>query len=111
MVKLTNAASGVASIVVNDQGIALFCFIGYLYHQLLKLGENAIVIVSGANSHLKPSDVQASEKLLSNSKVVICQLEIPPETTLEALKLARKHSENACTVSFVSTMLHLVTIN
>ena len=56
---------------------------------LFSAGENAIVIVSGANSKLSPMDVNRAAELISMAKVVICQLEVPRETTLEALKLGR----------------------
>lgn len=55
------------------------------------LGENSIVIVSGANDKLSPADVEGAEALISSAAVVICQLEVPPETTLAALALAKKH--------------------
>jgi sugar/nucleoside kinase (ribokinase family) len=55
------------------------------------LGENAIVIVAGANSLLTEQDVVDAESLISSSTVVICQLETKPSVSLAALKLARKH--------------------
>ncbi|CAI8004815.1 Ribokinase [Geodia barretti] len=67
------AHSGVASITVNDRG------------------ENCIVIVSGANMTLSPADVQAAAHLIRGSKVVVCQLEVPPDTSLEALRLAKQN--------------------
>jgi ribokinase len=67
------AHSGVAPITVNDRG------------------ENCIVIVSGANMTLSPADVQAAAHLIRGSKVVVCQLEVPPETSLEALRLAKQN--------------------
>lgn len=54
-------------------------------------GNSSIVIISGANLLLTPSDIQSAAPLISNSKVVLCQLEITVESTLEALKLAKKH--------------------
>ena len=54
-------------------------------------GQNSIVIVSGANLLLSEADVLAAEEVLKNAKIVVCQLEIKPETTLAAMKLARKH--------------------
>lgn len=53
-------------------------------------GENAIVIVSGANRSLLPEEVQKARELVAMAKVVICQLEISPETTLAALKMAKE---------------------
>lgn len=67
------------------------------FHQLSRAffavfsaGENAIVIVSGANSKLTPANVNRAAELISAAKVVICQLEVPRETTLEALKLGQR---------------------
>lgn len=53
-------------------------------------GENAIVIVSGANQALRTEEVQRAQDLVAGAKVVICQLEISPETTLAALILAKE---------------------
>ena len=55
------------------------------------LGQNSIVIVAGANLLLNEKDLVLAEDLIKSSKVLVCQLEIPHETTLAALKLARKH--------------------
>ncbi|CAL1530393.1 unnamed protein product [Lymnaea stagnalis] len=67
------ASSGVASIFVGDDG------------------SNCIVIVPGANNLLDANDVADAEDLIKSSKLVVCQNEIPQETTLAALKLAKKH--------------------
>lgn len=52
-------------------------------------GENQIVIVAGANSHLKEDDVCSKEVkgLIAGSKVVISQLETSPDVALAALSL------------------------
>lgn len=74
LVQMTpDSPSGVAPITVNDAG------------------ENAIVIVSGANSKLSPDDVISASDIIAGASVLVCQLEIPKETTLEALKLAKKN--------------------
>lgn len=49
------------------------------------------MIVSGANDKLSSADVEEAESLISSAAVVICQLEVPPKTTLAALTLAKKH--------------------
>ncbi|ELT97763.1 hypothetical protein CAPTEDRAFT_20019 [Capitella teleta] len=67
------AATGVATIAVNDDG------------------QNAIIIVKGANDTLTEQDVANSEDVISKAKVLICQLEISPHISLAAIKLARKH--------------------
>lgn len=64
-------SSGVAPIFVDDQA------------------RNVIVIVAGANGALSPSDVQAARDTILASSAVVCQLEVPVETTLEAFRIAR----------------------
>ncbi len=64
-------ASGVAPIFVDDNA------------------QNFIVIVPGANSALSPADAQAARETILSSAILICQLEIPSETTLEALRIAK----------------------
>ncbi|MCP4752073.1 MAG: ribokinase [Proteobacteria bacterium] len=53
-------------------------------------GQNSIVIVPGANMGLSPEDVAKAETEIGSSDLVVCQLEIPQESTLEAFRLARK---------------------
>ncbi len=54
------------------------------------LGENAIVIVAGANLALEPAEVETARALVGGAKVLVCQLEIAPKATLVALKMARE---------------------
>ncbi len=63
--------SGVAPIFVDDQA------------------RNFIVIVPGANMGLSPADVHAARDVITAADVLICQLEVPVETTLEAFRVAR----------------------
>jgi ribokinase len=63
--------SGVAPIFVDDNA------------------QNFIVIVPGANTGLLPADVQAAKQVILEADIVICQLEIPVETTLEAFRIAK----------------------
>lgn len=65
--------SGVAPIFVDDEG------------------RNIIVIVPGANFRLTPEDVRKAEAAIAEADVVVCQLEVPLEVTVEALRLARRH--------------------
>jgi len=66
--------SGVAPIFVDDDA------------------ENFIVIVPGANSDLTPAIVQPSKQLMLKTDILISQLEIPLETTLEAFRIAKNGS-------------------
>jgi ribokinase len=64
--------SGVAPIFVDDNA------------------QNCIVIVPGANLGLSPADVHQAEQVILDADILICQLEIPVETTLEAFRIAKR---------------------
>ena len=63
--------SGVAPIFVDDHA------------------QNFIVIVPGANLGLSPADVHAAQPVIAAADVLVCQLEVPVETTLEAFRVAK----------------------
>lgn len=65
------AASGVAPIFVDDNA------------------QNFIVIIPGANMELSPADVQKASSAITNAALLICQLEVPVESTLEAFRIAK----------------------
>ena len=54
-----------------------------------KEGNNSIVVVQGANEQFTPEDIEAHRDLLEECEIVILQLEIPMDTVLYAVKLAR----------------------
>jgi len=64
-------SSGVAPIFVNDNA------------------QNFIVIVPGANMALSPADVRGASDVILGADLLVCQLEIPIETTLEAFRVAK----------------------
>ncbi|XP_060101185.1 ribokinase isoform X2 [Heteronotia binoei] len=64
------AATGAASIIVDDKG------------------QNCIVIVAGANLLLDSEDLKRASPVICQAKVMVCQLEVTPAISLEALKLA-----------------------
>lgn len=64
--------SGVAPIFVDDNA------------------QNFILIVPGANLGLMPEDVHKAEQVILSSDILICQLEILTETTLEAFRVAKQ---------------------
>ena len=68
------AFSGVAPIAVDDRG------------------DNSIIIVTGANDLLSAEDIEKAESAIRTAQVVVCQLEIEVDTTLAALRLARRHN-------------------
>ncbi|MCP4540954.1 MAG: ribokinase [Chloroflexi bacterium] len=67
------AATGVALIVVDDAG------------------QNSIVVASGANMRLSPTDVDKVEAVIANADVLLLQLETPLETVVRAAEVARAH--------------------
>lgn len=66
------AFSGVAPIAVDPEG------------------RNAIIIVTGANDRLSLDDLERARPAIAAAEVVLCQLELPVETTLSALRIARE---------------------
>ncbi|XP_051502252.1 ribokinase isoform X2 [Myxocyprinus asiaticus] len=67
------AATGAASIIINNTG------------------ENAIVIVAGANMLLGEEELRRAQSAITRAKVLICQLEIKPDASLQALRMAKEH--------------------
>jgi ribokinase len=53
-------------------------------------GHNAIIIVTGANDLLTPEEIEAARPVIAAARILVCQLEIPVETTLAALRVARQ---------------------
>ena len=47
--------------------------------------------MGGSNLELSEADVYAAEDVISKAAVMVCQLEIPQQVSLLALKLAKKH--------------------
>lgn len=67
-----NNASGVTMIVVDTSG------------------QNSIVVASGANFTLTKDHIQSAWEKLGEFDILIIPLETPPETILEAARLAKK---------------------
>lgn len=63
--------SGVALILVDDSA------------------QNVIAVVPGANLGLGPADVRRASSVILAAESVVCQLEVPVETTLEAFRIAK----------------------
>src|SRR5262245_55570404 len=49
---------------------------------------NCIVVVPGANFGLSPDDVSRAAAAIAAADLLLCQLEVPLQTTLEAFRLA-----------------------
>ena len=67
------AATGVAFVTVDD------------------IGQNTIVVASGANARLTPEDISGAEEAFVDASVLLLQLEIPLATVERAIGLARKN--------------------
>jgi len=67
-----NCASGVAIVAVDDAG------------------ENAITVIPGANGRLTPEDIRDASSIIRDADVLMLQLEVPMETVLAAIDVARK---------------------
>jgi ribokinase len=52
-------------------------------------GQNCILLVAGANAALTPADVRAAAEAIRECGILLCQLEVPLETTQEAFCIAR----------------------
>jgi ribokinase len=70
--------SGTAGIIVDDEA------------------RNCILVVPGANQGLTPQDVRAAAEAIGSAAVLLCQLEVPLETVLEAFRIAK--AACACTI-------------
>jgi ribokinase len=81
LVEKPGARSGVAQICVSQA-----------------LGQNTIIVVPGANLQLGPADVAAARELILQSKVLLLQNEIPPATTLAAMKCAKSEGSGTLVV-------------
>jgi len=69
------ASSGVALIYVNSSG------------------ENTIAVAPGVDHLIEPQDIEAAERTLENSKVVLAQLEIPTRTVEFAMMFAKRRDK------------------
>ena len=53
--------------------------------------QNRILIIPGANMHLRPADIAAAGERLSKCAMIILQLEIPLETVYAAIDFGNEH--------------------
>ncbi|MGI4790276.1 MAG: ribokinase [Janthinobacterium lividum] len=79
IVRDPDAPTGIALITVDEE-----------------TGENTIVVAPGANAKLSPALLELAAAAIRDADVLVCQLEIPLDTVLTALKMAR--DGNAVTI-------------
>jgi ribokinase len=58
-------------------------------------GHNSIIIVTGANDLLTLEEIEAARSTIAAAQILVCQLEIPLEITLAALRVARQEGVTA----------------
>ena len=64
-------------------------------------GDNQIIVVMGANNDLSADDIENNSdicELLQSAKVVVAQLEIPHQTSLAALRVAKASANSPVTI-------------
>jgi ribokinase len=54
-------------------------------------GENSIIVAAGANSSLNRDDILKAEGIIADAECIVLQLEIPLDTVIVAIELAKKH--------------------
>jgi ribokinase len=69
--RVADVPSGLASVVVTDDA------------------ENSIVVALGANARLTADDVHRRGRVIGDAKVLLVQLEVPPDAVQAALEIAR----------------------
>ncbi|MEH7495146.1 ribokinase [Neobacillus niacini] len=72
IMKVKKTSTGIASIVLSD-------------------ADNSIIVVPGANNHITPEVIDRHEDKIINSNILLLQLEIPLESVIRAVELAKKH--------------------
>jgi ribokinase len=58
---------------------------------LLSEADNSIIVVPGANNHITPEVIENHEDKIRTSNILLVQLEIPLESVIRAVELAKKH--------------------
>ncbi|APZ93017.1 ribokinase [Fuerstiella marisgermanici] len=74
LLQTEDCSSGVAIINVEDSG------------------QNCITVIPGANGRLTPDDIHTCESAFADASILMLQLEVPLETVLAAIALAKKHN-------------------
>lgn len=56
------------------------------------------MIVAGANMLLGSEELQKALPAISHAKVLVCQLEVSPQTSLQALRMAQENKGQSVSV-------------
>ncbi len=92
--KLKNNLAGAG---VNTEKIATAKSVGsgLAVIHVNRAGNNSITVLPGANFECGEAFIRRNEALISANKIILLQMEIPPEAVFEAIRLGKKHG---CTV-------------
>jgi ribokinase len=71
IMKVKDTSTGIASIILSG-------------------GDNSIIVVSGANNQITPDIIEKNEDIILHSNILLLQLEIPLESVIRAVELAKK---------------------
>ncbi|MBY0146876.1 ribokinase [Neobacillus niacini] len=72
IIEVNDVSSGIASII-------------------LSAADNSIIVVPGANNSITPEIIEKHEDIIRASSILLLQLEIPLESVIRAIELAKKH--------------------
>ena len=84
-------ALSASSVSVEHVKVVPDCSSGVALIGVEDSGQNAITIVSGANGHLTPRDVQDVEHVIAAAEALLLQLEVPLDTVTAAAAAAQRH--------------------
>ena len=73
IIQVQGCSTGIASITLSDR-------------------DNSIIVVPGANNYITPDIIEKNEDQIKNSDILLLQLEIPLESVIRAVELAKKHN-------------------
>lgn len=73
IIQIKDCSTGIASITLSDR-------------------DNSIIVVPGANNYITPDIIEQNEEKIKNSDILLLQLEIPLESVIKAVQLAKKHN-------------------
>jgi ribokinase len=86
------AEKGVDTSLVEQ---AAGAFTGTAFITVTPDGENAITVAPGANRSLVPADVDAASAEIAEARVLVAQMEVPPEVVLRAVEVAAENGTRA----------------
>jgi len=84
---LQNEAIDVSHVKISDS-----CSSGLAVIGVEDSGQNCITVIPGANALLSPFHIASAESIIAAADALLLQLEIPVETVITAIRIARQHN-------------------